>query len=84
MQIINHKTDLDQDQKLILAVYFLYTKEIDRTHLRYTTVCTLIYFFSRIVFFNYNINEFLLVLFIVVPFGIYVIRSFIQYQKDFE
>ena len=34
--------------------------------------------------FGYHLKESILVLFIVVPFAIYAIKSFIQYQKDFE
>jgi len=34
--------------------------------------------------FGYRLRESILVLFIVIPFAIYVIRTFMQYRRDFE
>lgn len=48
---------LDNDQKLILAVYSLYTDEAKNTYLQYTAACAIIYYLTRKHFFDYNLNE---------------------------
>ena len=59
MEINTQLPPLDQDQKLVLAVYDLYSNQQEHTYLQYTAICALIFHLIQKGVFTYPDDELL-------------------------